>query len=253
MTPWVRRLLVANLVIFFATLAYPQLYWYLGFVPAEILVRPWTAVTYMFLHATPGFGHVLFNMIGLFFFGPRLELRLGSPSFLRLYLVAGVVGALLSFTAPGVMVIGASGAVYGVLLGFAYYWPRERIYIWGLLPIEARWLVIGFTAMSLFFGLGGARTGIAYFAHLGGFLGAFLYLKWMERNLPLKKFQKKAAGPGAKLGDRQTMEQWEKIRPESLHEVNREEFERIAEKIRSQDVSSLTPRERTFIERFSRG
>ncbi len=253
MTPWVRRIIVANIVLYFVALGYPQIYAYFGFVPAAILVRPWTAVTYMFLHATPGIGHVLFNMIGLFFFGPRLETRLGSPNFLRLYLVAGVVGALLSFTAPHAMVIGASGAVYGVLLGFAYYWPRERIYIWALLPIEARWLVIGFTVMSIYFGLGGARTGIAYFAHLGGFLGAFLYLKWLERTSPAKKFQKKVAGPGAKLGDRQAMEQWEKIRPESLHEVNRDEFERIGEKIQAQGVSSLTPRERTFIERFSRG
>ena len=251
LTPWVRQLIFLNVVIHVATIAFPQLYSMLGFVPSLILTRPWTLLTYMFVHA-PGWGHLLFNMIGLFFFGPRLEERLGARHFIGLYLTAGIVGALLSFTSPYVMVIGASGAVYGVLLGFAYFWPHERIFIWGVLPIEARWLVAIFTALSLFSGFGGARDGIAHFAHLGGFLGAWLYLKWKEHSAPNKKFKRKVDGVGAKMGDRRTMERFAKIDPDALHEVNLQEWQRISQKIETAGVASLTPRERTFIDRFSR-
>ena len=77
-------------------------------------------------------------MIGLFFFGPRLESRLGSRGFLLLYFVSGLGGAVFSLLfAREAAVVGASGAVFGVLLGFAMFWPRERIYIWGVLPVQA--------------------------------------------------------------------------------------------------------------------
>ena len=68
-------------------------------------------------------------------------------------------------------VIGASGAVYGVMFGYAHYWPRDVVHIWGVLPVEVRWMVVGLTAISLVSGFGGAGDGIAHFAHLGGFLG----------------------------------------------------------------------------------
>src|SRR4029079_11028565 len=100
--------------------------------------RPWTLVTYMFLHA--GLGHIFWNMLGLYFFGPRVESRMGSQRFITLYFVSGIVGALFSVVlAPRFAVLGASGAVLGVLMAFARFWPRERLYIWGVLPIDARW------------------------------------------------------------------------------------------------------------------
>ena len=92
MTPWVIRLLTANVVVYFLTASMPRVAELLAFVPAVAYQRPWTVVTYMFVHGS--FTHLLFNMIGLFFFGPRIEDRLGERSFLFLYFLAGLGGAL---------------------------------------------------------------------------------------------------------------------------------------------------------------
>jgi len=168
MTPWVTRLLIANVAMFLVTSTTPEIANRLALYPAAILYRPWGVVTYMFIHG--GFTHLLFNMIGLFFFGPRLEMRLGGGGFLRLYLLSGLGGALFSFVfAPFGAVVGASGAVFGILLGFALYWPREPIYIWGVLPVESRWLVAFLAIAALYSGVSGSGQGVAHFAHLGGF------------------------------------------------------------------------------------
>ncbi|UCF19883.1 MAG: rhomboid family intramembrane serine protease [Gemmatimonadota bacterium] len=253
MTRWVSRLVYANVAVYLLTAVQPGVVPALWLVPAAIPYRPWTVVTYMFLHG--GLLHLLFNMIGLFFFGPRLEQRLGSRHFLGLYFASGIAGALLSLLSPYARIVGASGAVFGVLLGFARYWPRVQILIWGIVPIEARLLVPIMTALSLFGGFSGRSGGIAHFAHLGGFLGGYLYLKWMEHRSPARRFQKQATAPirksAARLGG--DIERWEKIRPEDLHPVNREELDRVMEKIRDSGVGSLTADERAFLDRFSPG
>jgi len=226
-------------------------------VPALILQRPWTLITYQFLHG--GFGHLFFNMIGLFFFGPRLEIRLGSRHFLGLYLVSGLVGAvvhilytLLPISTGGLYVpmVGASGAVFGVLFAYARYWPHDKILVWFVIPMEVRVFVIVITVLSLWSGLGGAQDSIAHFAHLGGFLGGWLYLRGRDWRSPARQFQRRVEPPGARMGDRQLMECWSRIDPKSLHEVNRDEYERIGQKIRSAGWGSLLAREKTFVERF---
>lgn len=217
-------------------------------VPALIPYRPWTVVSYMFLHA--GFAHLFFNMLALYFFGPRLEARMGGGHFIGLYLTSGVAGALASLVTPTALIVGASGAVFGVMLGFAYYWPRDPIYIWGLLKIEARWLVILMTVMALFGGFKG-QQGIANFAHLGGFAGGFLYLRWMELRSPARRFRATATrAPRGSTGD---LERWRRVRPEALHPVNREEYERVMAKVAVTGAASLTPDERAFLDRFSAG
>ncbi len=181
MNRWTMRLIIANVAMYVLSLAAPGLMNATMLVPAYALVRPWTLVTYMFMHASPS--HILFNMLGLFFFGPRVEDELGGARFLWLYFISGFTGAVLSFFfTPFAAIVGASGAIYGVLLAFAYLWPRERIFIWGIIPIEARWLVVGMTALSLFGGYGGEGN-IAHFAHLGGFVGAYVYLKLIDRHI----------------------------------------------------------------------
>lgn len=251
MTPVVRQLLLANVVVFLLVPRGSELYFNLWLFPPLMLARPWTLFTYMFLHV--GFMHVFFNMIALFFFGPRLEATLGSRHFLGLYFVSGVMGAVLSLIPPYAPIVGSSGAVFGVMLGYAMFWPRDQILIWGIVPVEARIFVIFLAVLSLVSGFGGVGGGIAYFAHLGGFLGGWLYVKGRERTSASRRFRKRAESPGVKMGDRQLLEQWKRIRPEALHEVNREEYERISEKIHSQGPSSLTARERTFVDRFSPG
>ena len=204
----------------------------------------------MFLHA--GFMHILFNMLVLFFFGPRLEARLGGRQFLTLYFVSGIAAALVSvpFT-PHVPIVGASGAIFGVLVGFARFWPREHVYIWGILPIESRWLVALAVAVSLYLGVTGSASGIAHFAHLGGIAGGFLYLKWMDWRSPARKFKKKAAPPPAAAFGTADLDRWRRIRREDIHPLNREELDRILDKIGTEGIGSLTADERSFLERFS--
>jgi membrane associated rhomboid family serine protease len=252
MTPWVRRLLFANVAVYLAMalgVIAPQLVNQLVLVPALVPFRPWTVITYQFLHA--GTLHLLFNMIGLFFFGPRLEARLGSRHFLGLYLGSGIAGAILSVFTPNVAIVGASGAVFGILLGFARYWPAERIYIWGVLPVPARILVIGLAIISIWLGIAGAGN-VAHFAHLGGFVGGWIYLVILERNSPAKKFKQKVeavapARPGAR-----DLERWKKVDRSSLHPLNRDEFDRVLEKARAMGPLSLSEQERGFMERFTK-
>jgi len=250
---WSIRLILANVIVFLLMPAMrASLLNQLVLVPSEAWRAPWTLVTYMFLHGS--LGHVFFNMLSLYFFGPRLESRLGGGGFLGLYFSSGVMGALLSLAlAPHAAVIGASGAVFGVMFGYAWFWPRDRILIWGIVPIEARYLVLLMTAISLFSGVTpGAGGNIAHFAHLGGFLGGFLFLKVMERRSPSAQFKKKARGATPRLETLgNAMERWKTIRRDHLHEVNREELDRILDKISSSGIGSLTPGERDFLDRFS--
>ena len=247
MTPWVTRIIIANVAIFVVTVAAPDVSSALMLVPALVPVRPWTLITYMFLHS--GLWHLFFNMIALYFFGPRLEVELGGQQFIWLYFLSGLTGAVLSFFfTPFAAIVGASGAVFGVLFGFARFWPREPIHIWGVFPVEARWLVVIMTGLALFGGFGGMGGGIAHFAHLGGFLGGFLYLRWLERRSRGWQFRAEASGPAPRSGD---LERWMKIPREDMHEVNRAELDRVMDKINATGVASLTPEERAFLDRFS--
>ncbi|HZI29401.1 MAG TPA: rhomboid family intramembrane serine protease, partial [Gemmatimonadaceae bacterium] len=107
MTPIVRILLFANIGVFFLQSTTVWITELMIFIPRLIVVRPWTVITYMFLHG--GMMHLVFNMLGLFFFGPRVEERLGSRSFVYLYLISGITGALLSLImGPSAAVLGAS-------------------------------------------------------------------------------------------------------------------------------------------------
>jgi membrane associated rhomboid family serine protease len=179
LTPWVKRLLIANAVVFLLVIAMPALGPWLAFVPARSLVTPWTLITYMFVHA--GFFHLFFNMLILFFFGPPLEGMWGGREFIKFYIVAGLGGAVLSyFFAFQSAIVGASGAIYGVMLAFAMNWPNMHIYIWGILPVKAKWLVAFLAALSVAALVGGAQDGIAHWAHLGGFAAAYLYLKFND-------------------------------------------------------------------------
>jgi membrane associated rhomboid family serine protease len=257
LTPWVQRLIIANTVIFLLTNVNRSLTYYMAFIPLEVLSRPWTVVTYMFAHG--GFGHLFFNMLALFFFGPPLEARWGSREFLRFYFVCGFGGAALSFLfAAHSPIIGASGAVYGIMLAFAMNWPDTQIWIWGIFPIQARWLVAILASVSVLFAFNGAQSGVAHFAHLGGFAAAFLYLKldrpW-NRLGQLRRMNTKrrmTVVPGAR--DAETP------RPAPPPERGRDatenqlldELDRVLEKISTDGMASLTSAERRLLDDVSR-
>lgn len=249
LTRWVLRLILANALIYVLTIVRPTLSGALAFVPVEILSRPWTLLTYMFVHDIGGIGHILFNMLGLFFFGPRLELELGEKHFLGLYVVSGLMGAIVSMVFnPAAAIIGASGAVFGVMMGYAMFWPRDRVYIWGVLPLEVRVMIAIMTALAIFGGFGATSDGIAHFAHLGGFVGGFVYIKLLKHTPRIVKLQKQIIEPLTLASD---VQRWKAIRREQLHEVNREEYDRIMAKIDTHGVASLTESEKAFLNRFS--
>lgn len=253
MTPWVTRLLIAN-VLFYFLLAPPGSPLYQGFTlyPSLVLLRPWTVVTYMFLHANGT--HILFNMIGLFFFGPRLEAKLGGKDFLKLYFLSGIGGAVLSFIfASYGGIVGASGAVFGIIIGFAYYWPKEHIYIWAILPVQARYLAFFMVVTTLWSGISGAQSGVAHFAHLGGLVFGYAFLRLRDRKAMASKtaWQKKTAPPSAKVSDREAMRRWASIQPDTLHELNRTEVEQLLAKVTQQGAGSLSTDERAFLDRMA--
>ncbi len=245
MTPVVRSLLVANVVAFFLQATLPALANALVFVPRLAFVRPWSIVTYMFLHG--GLMHLGFNMLALFFFGPRVEERIGSRRFTILYFLSGLSGAIASFVfSPASPIIGASAGVFGVMMAFAYFWPNVPIHIWGIIPVPARMLVIITTVLALWSGLGGVRSGVAHFAHLGGYAGAYLYLRWLDRSRTA--FRRRATA--APVAATRRVEGWRSIDMATVHEVNREEVNRILDKIGAQGIESLTPQERVFLSNF---
>lgn len=254
LTPWVKRLLVANAALFLLVLLVPALVPYLEFAPARVLTRPWTPVTYAFVHA--GFLHLLFNMLGLFFFGPPLEARWGSREFLKYYLICALGGALLSF-AFGMYgtVVGASAAVFGVMLAFAMNWPDAPIYFWGIFPIPAKWLVAILAAMSLLSAVQGARDGVAHFAHLGGFVAGFLYLKFDDK-LRLRWARLKKAIPGRRLKVIPGGGTTPPGAPSSTRRKDEErlldEVDRVLDKISASGLSSLTAEERRLLDEVSR-
>lgn len=259
LTPWVKRLLIANVAAFFlAVVIGPDLInrWF-AFSPSAVLTRPWGAVTYMFLHG--GFGHLFWNMLILFFFGPPLESRWGSPAFLKYYLVCGLGGVALSFLFVSSSIIGASAALYGLMLAFAMNWPKAPIYIWGIFPVQAKWLVAFLFVVSLFSSFGGAGGGIAHFAHLGGLITGFLYLKsdWRPgfvrkakpgtvkvRRMAIVPREEKGKDPG---GEGKARAAWPQREDVVLDEVDR-----ILDKISAHGIASLTQEERTVLDEVSR-
>jgi membrane associated rhomboid family serine protease len=245
MTRWVKNLLIANVAMYFVQLVMPGITGALAFVPVYALSRPWTIVTYMFMHGS--IMHIFLNMLVLYFFGPRVEQRMGSERFLWLYFLSGISGAALSFIAtPRSEIIGASAAIFGIVLAFARFWPRDKIYIWGVLPIEARWLVIITIAWAVYSGFTGSTGGVADFAHLGGYVGAYLYLLWLDQTKGSKRFKElaSAAPPDRRLAN------WKRVDMQSVHALNRDEVNRILDKISASGLGSLTSQEKQFLSNF---
>jgi membrane associated rhomboid family serine protease len=250
-SPWVKRLLIANGLMFLMTVNNPNSFGFFGFRPVWIVAQPWSLFTYMFVHADTM--HLLFNMLFLYFFGSRLEDRLGSKGFIKLYMYSGLGGAFLSFLTPTALIIGASGAVLGVMTAFVVLWPHEKILLFFVLPVPVRWLV-AFQGLTAIWGsLGVIQNNTAHFAHLGGIAVGFLFMRFHMRNSAGEKFKKQAAGGpgGAGKVPNARVKQWMDISREGLHEINREELDRVLDKISALGAEALTVDERAFLERFS--
>ena len=188
-TRMVKALIIVTSAVFILTfLPYRLFGWeapflWLGLQPYAVLhhLYLWQIVTYLFLHG--GFFHVLFNMFALWMFGPDLEQLWGETEFLKFYLLtgagAGVLDVALStfFGSPYSLTIGASGAIYGLLLAFGLIFPDRPIFLWFIIPIKAKWFVLIIGAIEFFSEVGGPGSNISHLAHLGGMLVAYLYLR----------------------------------------------------------------------------
>ena len=258
LTPWVQRLLVANVAMFVVTATSPGLFNDLAFFPPVVLLRPWTLISYMFLHA--GLGHLLSNMIGLFFFGPRLEMRIGGKAFVQMYFLAGIGGALFQAVfATAAPMVGAAGAVYAVLVGFAYYYPRETIIVFPIpIPVQAWLLVSLYVLYSVYAGISASGSGVAHFAHLGGAAVGFGFLQWRKwrQGASKRDFQRKLepqTGSSIFVGERTAVARWKGISLDAMHELNREEVERLLAKVATGGPASLSAAERSFLDRMAGG
>jgi membrane associated rhomboid family serine protease len=247
-----------------------------AFHPSRIVTQPWGAATYMFLHG--GLWHLLMNMLVLFFFGPPLEDRWGSREFLRYYIVCGLGGVALSFLfASGSSVVGASAAIYGLMLAFAMTWPDSPIYVWGIFPVKAKWLMTFLFALTLLSatGGGGGGGGVAHFAHLGGILAGFLYLRSDGRiarlSLSLPSRKDGASGGGSTGGRvtrvssltreprpqesrKETVPGRGRARPwrDAEEEALLDEVDRVLDKISATGMASLSPDERRLLDEVSK-
>lgn len=203
--PVTRNLLIANIVVFGLQQLFGEVFLqYFALWPwgpdqvfqtanglASIGFRPWQLVTYAFMHG--GLTHILFNMFALFMFGGAIERTFGARNFIVYYFVCAVVAALAQlivvhwFTHGFYPTLGASGAIFGLLLAFGMLYPHEKMMLIFLpIPIPAWLFVIGYAAVELVLGVTGTQAGVAHFAHLGGMVGGIVLIQYWRGRLPIK-------------------------------------------------------------------
>jgi membrane associated rhomboid family serine protease len=188
MPPVTRAILIANVVVFLLQkITSDAVISLFALWPLGDLFRPWQVVTYAFLHANVM--HIFFNMFALYMFGGALESYWGSRRFAVFYFASVLAAAgteLLVLTESNVVepVIGASGGVFGLLLGFAWFFPRQKLMLlFPPIPMPAWLFVTVYGALELVLGVTGAQDSVAHFAHLGGMLGgAIMILLWRTRD-----------------------------------------------------------------------
>ena len=197
--PITKYLLIINVAVFFiddllgGVLHAPLSAWF-GLWPIGPNFMPWQVVTYAFLHGD--FFHLLFNMFGLWTFGAELERLWGQPRFAQFY-AASVLSAaatqllVTSMGGPMVPTVGASGGIFGLLLGFGMLFPNRQIMlIFPPIPMRAKTFVIVFGAIEMYMGVVHGNDGIAHFAHLGGMIGAFLMIRYWRGQPPFRRRRK---------------------------------------------------------------
>ncbi len=265
LTPWVGRLIIANAVVLLLLMTVftsPALQEALRFAPGEALRRPWTFVTYMFVHA--GLLHLLGNMLMLFVFGPAVEHRLGGRAFLLYYLYCGIGAAVLSLVLSGIMptapIVGASGAVLGVGVAFALLWPDAELLVFPLpMPVKARTFILVLIGLDIIFSQLTPDDGVAHLAHVGGAGFGYLFFR-------LQALSRRHPHPPPRAVERVVMVQSgaaepdqhrtppAPIRPRRRADADpvAAEVDRVLDKISEQGMNSLTAAERRFLDEVSR-
>ena len=264
----VKTLLIINAAIFVVATLFNMS----GILNALFGLRPnlvfrrlmiWQFFTYMFLHGN--IGHVGFNMFALWMFGTELEHSWGSRDFVKYYIICGIGGgvlvwltSLVNLSHPLATTIGASGAVYGILLAYGLMWPDRIIYVFGVLPMKALHFVIIFGAIDLFQGFSNAGGGTAYFAHVGGLATGFIYLKYgwrimvhvesFSKHHGISDWYKRRKFTVIEGGRKDT----EPGDVDAIHPDLEDEVDRILDKIAREGMDSLDNSERNILDRASR-
>lgn len=202
--------------------------------------RPWQPLTYMFLHGSGG--HLFFNMFALWIFGTEIENYWGTKQFNLYYFICGIGAALINLLATigdPYPTVGASGAIYGVLLAFGMMFPNRYIFLYFLFPIKAKYFVAGYAVIEFMSGLGsqtmGSGSNVAHFAHLGGMVIGYLYIMWKRQGWDAGELlQQLKKRKGAATIHRMPADE----------RVSEEEIDAILDKISQRGYASLTPEER---------
>jgi membrane associated rhomboid family serine protease len=287
MTSAVQALIAINVAILFLqmTIVPPEaMQGALGFNFASAPSRWWTVVSYMFVHHD--FWHLFWNMYALFIFGPRLEHLWGTKKFSFFYLMSGLGGLIcysLFFRDSGALLLGASGAIFGVMGAYALQWPKQEVYLFWVLPMRVLTLVlllVGFNLAMGVFGLaGGGGASVAYFAHLGGFIVAWLYMR-TPPSVSIEQLRQRISQvpdsedpprpiPRALPRSRERVEEVDEIvakskavaskRPTVVtparkvsRDLKAEDVNRVLDKISAEGLDSLSNEERAILEEMSR-
>jgi len=251
----VKALIITNAAVFLLQAVsgfYDEINQAFGLVPAMVTNRlyVWQIVTYMFLHG--GLFHLLFNMFVLWMFGSEIEGMWGSREFLRFYFFTGIGAGILTVLTDWnstIPTIGASGAIYGLLVAFGMLFPNRLIYLYFLFPIKAKHLVIIFAIVELIASQRYSDSGIANFAHLGGMLFGYVYIRW---NDGFRSFFDRASG--ALRRGRVRIRIVDPGRPDVRRPSEEEEdrIDAVLDKISREGIDSLTDEEKEILNRASR-
>lgn len=265
-----KNLLIINILIFVATLVLEGMGTNLSYaLGLHFFMMPdfhvYQFVTYMFMHG--GFTHLFFNMFALWMFGCVVENTLGTKRFLIYYMACGIGAGLIQELTQFVSIyfmlshsasltVGASGAIYGILLAFGMLYPNERIFIFPLpVPIKAKWFITFYVVVELFSAIATSGDGVAHTAHLGGMLIGFFMIRYWKRH------PQGGYGRGSRAGDfisrmRDMVEREKRRREQQSTDSNpdweynerkkekQEEIDRILDKIRRNGYDSLTDEEK---------
>lgn len=257
LTPWVTRLIIVNgvvLLLLATVFTAPRFAAGVSFDPAAFSSRPWTVLTYMFVHGNVF--HLALNSLVLLLFGPPVERRLGSRRFIAYYLYCGIGAALFALAFATLLridpFVGASGAIYGISLGFVLFWPAAELRLFPLpVALTARRLFFGLLTVDVALGLWG-NDGIAHFAHLGGaFAGyAFFRLQSLTSRRPTTRPVALARRPV--VTPMRVQETAADLRPtvpmiDRRPEISGEEVDRLLDKIAQFGIDSLTSQERKIL------
>lgn len=255
LSPGIRGLIIANVVIYLLGMFSPTIRQYMvvfgGLIPEYFTQRffLWQPVTYMFLHGN--LSHIFFNMFALWMFGSELENAWGTRFFLKYYFVTGILAGILSAVVQPmstIPIIGASGAIYGILLGFALMYPNRIVYFNFLFPIKVKYFVAIFAGIELFSSLGnsGYSDGVAHFTHLSGMIFGYLYLWLLQHKNRFKGFRfPKISLPKSRTKDFRK-------KPQNKSKNDKQEFNRLMDKVADSGYNSLSEDEQVHLLELTR-